>query len=395
MDLSRFTNVKKYLRNGQEYQLFFDFDLKELTGHNRKTFDDFQSLLYFLQNNIGKKILITQVLVDESYEDGESLVININAYQAFCKKIGQNGKNRTQAFLAQKIKHYTEDDKKRIIGDSTEEEILERIKNFTIEQKNTFFQGLGKIEGIDLPHGQAGSISDEEFLQIFPNFLNDLSKQKVIFSSYPQIQIKILEQYKEFLKEHLNQDETFIQNWIDGKIDDDGVATNSTGDERKKTAKSRCLIFGLEFISHKREGEIGSKQFDILTRISQGENNYVLIELKSPNKDVFATKTRLNQNGGQVVDYSLSDDVSRAIPQISDYRSLLDRGGEAEWQKIGLPTGKISKCLIVIGVKKNDPVWQEHFLSLKRNLSGTIEILTYTDLIQKIETTIENLKDNL
>lgn len=395
MDLSKFTVLKKYIRNNLEYELLFDFDLREITGHNRKTFDDCQSLLYFLQGNVGKKIFITRTLVSESHEEGDNLIINLPAYQVFCKKIGQNGKNRTQAFLSQKIKHYTEDDKRRIIADSTEQEIIERIKLFTDEQKKNFLEKLKKIEGLRLPVNDIKNISDGDFLQAFLSFLNDPNKQKIIASNYSQIQISILEEYRQFLDNNLNKNEDFIQDWIDGKIDNDGNATNLESNERKKITRSRCLIFGLEFISHKREGLISSKKFDILTRISQGKNDYVLIELKSPNSDVFETSTRPNQNEGESVEYSLSKDVARAIPQISDYRNLLENGSSTDWQRIGLPKGRISKCLIIIGIKKEEQVWSEHFSSLKKNLSGTIEVLTYSDLIQKLDTAIINLKENL
>src|SRR3989344_2150396 len=135
MAFSRFTSSKMYLRNNTELELRFDFDLKGFTGHNRKTFDDCQSLLYFLQNNPGKSIFITTTQHEDFYVDGDKLVINLKSYQEFCKIIGQNGKNRTQAFLAQKIKHYSENEKREIIASSTGEEIIERTRDFTDDQK--------------------------------------------------------------------------------------------------------------------------------------------------------------------------------------------------------------------------------------------------------------------
>jgi hypothetical protein len=395
MDFSKFTFSKKYTKNSQVLELFFDFDLKEITGHNRKTFDYGLSLRYFLENNSGKQIFLTLTQVSNFYEESNKLVINLKSYQDFCKKISQNGKNRTQAFLAQNLKHYSEEEKKSIIASSTEGEIIERVRSFTDEQKNSFLEKLNGVQGINLSQGNLDKISNEDFLKAFSKFLSDPFKQNIIAGSYPQIQISILEDYKKFLENNLNKSEAFIQDWIDGKIDNEGNTQNVSENEIKKLKKSRCLIFGLEFISHKREGNISSKEFDILTRISQGKNDYVLIELKSPSSDVFKVKEKVNQNGGIVTEYHLSDDISRAIPQISDYRNLLENGTEIEWQKIGLPRGKVSKCLIIIGTKKEDVVWAEHFLSLRKNLSSTIEILTYTDLVQKLDTTIKNLKDNL
>src|SRR3989344_9240777 len=123
MDFSRFTSSKMYLRNNTELELRFDFDLKGFTGHNRKTFDDCQSLLYFLQNNPGKSIFITTTQHEDFYVDGDKLVINLKSYQEFCKIIGQNGKNRTQAFLAQKETHYSENNPKASITQSAGEEV--------------------------------------------------------------------------------------------------------------------------------------------------------------------------------------------------------------------------------------------------------------------------------
>ena len=135
MDFIKFIFNKKYNRHDKQFELFFDFDIKEITGRNSKTFDGYQSLLYFLEINTEKNIYITQTAVTDFCEEDNKLVINLNSYQEFCKKISQNGKNRTQAFLAQKLKHYSEDEKKKIIASSTGEEIIAGTKNFTEEQK--------------------------------------------------------------------------------------------------------------------------------------------------------------------------------------------------------------------------------------------------------------------
>lgn len=396
MTFDNYTICKKYLRGDVEFELHFDFDLKDITGHNRKTFDYCQSLIYFLQNNTGKQIYLTKTLVEDFQTDGNKLVINLPTYQEFCKTISSNGKNKTQAFLSQKVKSYSEQEKQQIIDSSTEEEILSRIKTFTPEQKGNFLEKAKEIEGLQALNSNIGDISDADFLNSFLRLLNDPAKKALVISNYADIQIKVLEEHKTFLESNLQKSETFIQDWIDGKIDNNGEANNLSEDEVRKVKKSRCLIFGLEFIDHKREGEISSKRFDILTRISQGKNDYVLIELKSPNSDVFKVKINSNQNEGESAEYSLSDDIARAIPQISDYRDLLENNAsDIEWQRIGLSKGKISKSLIIIGTKKDDSVWVRHFSNLKRNLSSSIEILTYSDLILKLETTLNNLKNNL
>lgn len=116
------------------------------------------------------------------------------------------------------------------------------------------------------------------------------------------VEINHLKKYKQFLSNNLDKNETFIQNWLD---EDDG-----------KYRRQRCLIFGLEYIDHKREGAMESKRFDLLTRASKEKNEYVLIELKSPCDEVFKVKEISNNNQGKSYEYHLSNAISRSIPQI-------------------------------------------------------------------------------
>lgn len=192
--------------------------------------------------------------------------------------------------------------------------------------------------------------------------------------------LELLREYKVFLENALNENETYIQNWLD----------EGKGAYRKQ----RCLIFGLEYIDHKREGAVQGKRFDILTRASELNNEYVLIELKSPSADVFDVKEETNSNGGKTVTYSISRDLARAIPQILQYRQRFEAApsDSEDLQRVGVAAGTISKCMIVIGERKTDAVWQSHFDQLKRSLSGGIEIVTYTDLINKLTLTISNLE---
>jgi len=204
----------------------------------------------------------------------------------------------------------------------------------------------------------------------------------------------VLEEHLSFLKKNLDKNETFIQDWIDGKINNEGDPVNFDSEEKEIIKKSRCLIFGLEFIDHKREGSTSSKRFDVLTRLNEGANEYVLIELKSPNAKVFTTKEEPNDNSGVSTTYSLSRDLSRAIPEISEYHHLLKNGSDVDWQRCGLTMGPIAKNLIVIGTRKTgDEVWDRHFSNNRHH--GLTEVITYTDLIRKMETTIKNLKVNL
>ncbi|MBD3299924.1 MAG: DUF4263 domain-containing protein, partial [Candidatus Moranbacteria bacterium] len=162
--------------------------------------------------------------------------------------------------------------------------------------------------------------------------------------------------------------------------------------------KQRCLIFGLEFIDHKREGSLCNKRFDILTRTTDTRNEYVVFELKSPCDDVFKIKEMKNNNNGESTEYHLSHSLARSIPQILHYKNLIEEKKETDddLQRIGVKPGKISKCIILIGQRKtDDPIWEEYFRNLKNNFSNILEIWTYSDLIEKLETTIKNLEENL
>jgi len=198
------------------------------------------------------------------------------------------------------------------------------------------------------------------------------------------VEIKHLKKYKDFLSNNLDKNETFIQDWLD--------------EENGKYRKQRCLIFGLEYIDHKREGAMESKRFDLLTRASKEKNEYVLIELKSPCDDVFKIKETNNKNGGKSYEYHLSSAISRSIPQILRYKSKFENYAQDsdDLSRIGVEKGTIKKSIIVLGTSKNnDPIWVSHFNDLKATLSNNLEVVTYTDLIDKLDVTILNLESEI
>ena len=153
------------------------------------------------------------------------------------------------------------------------------------------------------------------------------------------------------------------------------------------------MIFGLEYVNPLREGEImGRKRFDILA--TQNRENHILIELKSPTADIFEIKEKNNPNGGKSTTYNLSKDLARAIPQILSYKKWYQEMTYEKIEEIGLSEKKsVSDCIIIIGKNQHNEVWKRNFQDLKENLK--VKILTYDDLIQKMENTIKNLKENL
>lgn len=50
--------------------------------------------------------------------------------------------------------------------------------------------------------------------------------------------------------------------------------------------------------------------------------------------------------------------------------------------------------MIVLGTRKEDPVWKENFERISSCLNG-IELLTYNHLIDRLENTVSNLEENI
>lgn len=226
-------------------------------------------------------------------------------------------------------------------------------------------------------------IIDKPTNQDVVDLLNNMSIEQVEnFSTGARI--NTLKAYKHFLEQNLDQNESFIQSWLD---QDNG-----------RFRKQRCLIFGLEYIDHKREGELSRKRFDILTRSALTQSEYVIIELKSPGDEIFKIVTNNTSNDGESVEYHLSSQLARAIPQILRYKSKFESmpADDDDFRRSGIEKGPVRKCIILLGTRKNDdPIWESHFKSLKENLSNNLDIWTYTDLIEKLEITIRNLEENL
>jgi hypothetical protein len=122
---------------------------------------------------------------------------------------------------------------------------------------------------------------------------------------------------------------------------------------------------------------------------------YVLIELKSPSGDIFEVKTTQTRNGGSD-EYLLHKDLSRAIPQILEYKSDLESKNpdDPELDMLGIQQGiKIKKCIIVIGKNSDNSRWKKNRHNLAGSLSSVLEINTYSDLLNKLESTISNIEE--
>jgi len=198
--------------------------------------------------------------------------------------------------------------------------------------------------------------------------------------------LKVLKSYRDKVESFITGscNETDVQNWLD--------------ENQHQHRQSRCVIFGLEFIEFKREGSSSSNRFDILTRIGTNSLERVLIELKSPSDDIFRVIERKTIND-PAEEYNLHEKLSRAIPQILGYRRDMNekQPGDPELVKVGITHGKanIGKCIIIIGKNKTNNTWKRNRENLARSLSSSLEIWTYTDLLDKLDATIKNLESNI
>ncbi len=194
--------------------------------------------------------------------------------------------------------------------------------------------------------------------------------------------LTLLKSYRQKLKDFIDNDasETDVQNWID--------------ENSHRYRQQRCLIFGLEYIDFKREGSVNSKNFDVLTRVGSKYIDHVVIELKSPAADIFEIATRETSNEPSGT-YKIHPHLARAIPQILEYKSSLEskEPGDPELEKLGIvQKPRIGKCIIIIGKHSDDPRWLKNRENLVRSLNSGLEVWTYTELLNKLDATIQNLE---
>lgn len=194
--------------------------------------------------------------------------------------------------------------------------------------------------------------------------------------------LTLLKSYRNKLQEFIdtNSSETEVQNWLD--------------EDNHRYRQQRCMIFGLEYIDFQREGSVSSKKFDILTRVGSKYIDHVLIELKSPADDIFEVIQSSSINN-PTSSYQIHKHLARAIPQILEYKSTIEAkpAGDAELEKLGInEKAHIGKCIIVIGKHNDDSRWKQNRENLVRSLGSVLEIWTYSELLNKLDSTIENLE---
>jgi hypothetical protein len=367
-------------------RIFHDFSIPEHFGYavDRHIFRYFDPLAEFINGNPTLTIYLTNSKDTSNFQYFQNdVLVNIDDLIQFCDNIGysKKDKSRIKAFFGQHISienvKISEDEKMEFIqANLTEQHLLNSLKNFNPDSQAKLVNTILSLRGDEIA---TTAVSNENLVKLLSRFLSEGKIQTSVLESLPRIQLNALKELKEFISNNLDKDESFFQDWID--------------EDKGKYRRKRCLIFGIEYIDPKREGEImGRKRFDILA--TQDREHHILIELKSPSAELFEIDTAINQNEGTTTTYRLSKDLSRAIPQILSYKKWYSQLNSEKLQELGLTAKKeISECIIVIGIRKDDVVWKENHQSLCESLK--IKILTYTDLIDKMENTIRNIEENL
>lgn len=367
-------------------KLYFDksYSFHDHFKHKQKTrkFPFYKNILKFLEENPNTKIYFTlneEMKTFQQVSDG--FLLNMHAYLYFCRTIASRTGGRLKAFLGQNVDLLrataTDTEKADFIKtNATEKNLLDAIKTLPEEVQTNIVNSLSTA-GVTRDQSNP-EINSADFISAFSKFLTDKDVQSAFYSNLPKIQIDILKSHISFLKNNLDKNETFIQNWID----EDGG----------KFRKQRCLIFGLEYVDPKREGQVAGKKFDLLAE--HDLEHYVIFELKSPKDDVFKVAQTEMVAGGVSTEYCLSPQLGRAIPEILGYKKMYDSAQGEELQKFGIKVKKpISKCVIILGTREEDSVWKENFERISSCLNG-IELLTYNHLIDRLENTVSNLEEN-
>jgi hypothetical protein len=371
-------------RYGPSATIYFDklFGLDEHFGHKLKTrrFPYYKNILEFLEENPETKICFTLNAALPSFRrEGNHLLINMRAYQTFCSTIGSKTGGRFKAFIGQKLSLEDIDasDEARgefIRANATEAVLIEAIRGLGEDAQSRIIAAISSVQS-DGP--AAPQLNSDQFAEALSHLITDQNVQRAFYEQLPRIQIDTLKSHIRFLKENLDKTEIVVQGWLD--------------EEGGKYRQQRCLIFGLQYVDPVREGSVGAgKRFDVLAE--QDLERHVIFELKSPNAEVFQVKEREMAAGGYSTEYHLSRDLSRAIPEVLGYKEDYERAGAEMLQKLGIKVPKpVSKCVIVIGNRQDNSVWKEHFKRVGESLFG-IELLTYNDLIDRLENTVRNLE---
>jgi hypothetical protein len=394
-NMSKNTQYKRieFLQNPEIQNIYCENELKF-------KFLGAQSIKKFAENNPEKKIYIyEQEHIGE--QDGQNSYIKQDAFAEYFNNSKKANPDIVAGFLKKEInindvahfKQYaTLEQKQKIIEEMSPDD----INNSLTEAQKTIILNKNRenSDRLTLPNNLSEDnfktiIKNENFIQLLKEndsadlnvIINDLfnkKPEKIENSVIINYTISKLEECKFFLEQNLNSSETDVhKHWL-----------------REYNREYRNMIFGLEYTHHKHNQKTPSCTiYDIIMSNDIGGLEITVVELKSPSHRIFDT----NNTG---VEVKLSSDLSRAIPQVLEYaRKIKNATSADERKRLGVPQEgklKIKKSIIVIGNNNEftgDNLYlQDHLTSIRESFNSSLEIWTYSDLINKITITIKNLK---
>ena len=375
MDFSRFT-LKKYYRGRG---VFFDFNLKDYTGHSGKSFTGFASIKTFLERNSDRIICLTLDQTPDFHEEGEKLVVNLRAYQNFWRTIAQNSRNRFQAFLAQKTKHYSEEDKKQVIAKSTEQEIVENINPTILEKiRSTKNPDVVDMEQVIVVNDQNKKMVFEEILK--GNYSSDFwdllkTKEPQLTDTLAAAQLQI---HRKKVVDELNQ-----------RLATGNFSETSGDDSWQKWIYKHNWLFGVNYQEpiQKVKINVTGVMPDFIFPTLDGFVD--ILEIKLPSKEVIV------EDASHAGSWVWSPDSNYAIGQVVNYLCEIDRLKleiEKEIERVHQKRISVLKprAFILIGRSDNWTTNKKEGLRKLNDSLHKIEFLTYTDLSQRGEALIES-----
>ncbi len=207
------------------------------------------------------------------------------------------------------------------------------------------------------------NIQLKKFIKRIIEITTTLSAQEEIYRKRLELMRKNLENYQETLKdfEELISDpktrETDVHNFLQ---------------EYKP-----FWMFGLEYIDIESKVKFppGAKkdyfEFDLMLRRYDGF--YDLVELKSPNENIFDKRTKMRSKPNK--------SLSEALGQVITYLHYCDKHGNAQILK--------PKAFIVIGKKSKD---KTTFRRIFTSYLNNIDILTYSELVERGNQLLKHIK---
>jgi hypothetical protein len=393
--------------------------LHELTHHNKKSFDGYKSLLQYLENHRDRNIYITKTQTTNSFEDGNKIVINLTCYQEFWRKIGQSGQDRTQAFLAQKVKHYSDEERQDVIAASTSEQIVHGTRDFSEQQKDELVKAnatekniietirqwpetaqsniLRELQGTPAPDSEVALVSKNEEQIVaelrgrdVPSIINIIKG----LSGTPNLQfskddlnmvLKRREHLTEFelaLTAHAD-DENWWQDFFEKNKWIFGYGLNY---QILKQEQSQPNYGGTRL-----EGQ-GGQRGDYLTSTVGDINFTVLVEIKKPSTLLLQGTSEI-RNGA----WSLSKELTDALSQIEANIHTWEREGSRQvdnqdrLEERNVHTVQ-PKGIIVIGLLgaiSTDRSKRETFQRFRKSIHG-IDIITFDELFSRAKFIVES-----